>query len=163
MGWANAFAAPTEADVKAAFAFNFMRFTTWPETAFDDPAAPLVVGVMAAPDILARLTVLAQGQTIRGRAVQVRPVPAHDPPTGLHMLYLGAAGQAAALAPGLRGRPVLTVSDRPDFIRQGGMIGLVPVERRVRFEINLGAARQAGLKLSARLLNLATVVAEPAP
>ena len=53
---------------------------------------------------------------------------------------------------------VLTVSDLPRFIQQGGMVQFVMADRRVRFEINLAAAQQAGLKLSSELLKVAAAV-----
>lgn len=158
-GWVAALAEPTETDVKAAFAFNFLRYTDWPRTALDGAEAPLVIGVSGAPEILERLAALAEGQRIGEHRVVVRSVRADDPPAGLHALYLGGADPSIPSA--LRGRAVLTVSDSPDFIRRGGMIGLLVVDRRVRFEINRGAVRRARLQLSAQLLSLATVVAEP--
>lgn len=56
----------------------------------------------------------------------------------------------------------VTVSDAPGFARQGGIIGLVMVDRRVRLEINRGA-RHPRPQRSARLPKPAPVVAEPAP
>jgi hypothetical protein len=50
------------------------------------------------------------------------------------------------------------VSDIDDFAQAGGMIGVVEVERSIWFAINLTVARQANLKLSSRLLKLATIV-----
>jgi len=54
--------------------------------------------------------------------------------------------------------PILSVSDIADFTRAGGMIDLVEVEQRIRFNINLSAARRARLRLSSQLLKLATIV-----
>jgi hypothetical protein len=54
--------------------------------------------------------------------------------------------------------PVLTVSDAPEFIARGGMLGLVVEENKVRFEANLEAVQRAKLKLSSQLLKLARVV-----
>lgn len=79
---------------------------------------------------------------------------------GCHILFIPAEEaervdgvlRAVALA------PVLTVSDSPDFARSGGMIGLKQRGGRIRFDINLGAARRAGLNLSSRLLKLADEV-----
>jgi len=53
---------------------------------------------------------------------------------------------------------VLTVSDADRFARKGGMIGLVNEGGKIRFEINLKAAEQAGIKLSSQLLKLASIV-----
>ncbi|RMH51490.1 MAG: YfiR family protein, partial [Zetaproteobacteria bacterium] len=60
----------------------------------------------------------------------------------------------------LAGRPVLTVSDRPGFVGQGGMIGLYRRNRRLRFAVNLQAVRAVGLHLSAELLQMADRVVE---
>jgi len=54
--------------------------------------------------------------------------------------------------------PLLTVSDAPDFLKRGGMIKFVLDSNRVRFEINLAAAKTAGLNLSSELLRVATAV-----
>ena len=53
---------------------------------------------------------------------------------------------------------MLTISDVPDFAAQGGMIGLKLRADRVRFDINQGASRRAGLVLSSQLLKLADEV-----
>jgi len=52
-------------------------------------------------------------------------------------------------------QPVLTVSDADSAVERGAIIGLKMEERRVRFEINMIAARRAGLKLSSQLLKVA--------
>lgn len=150
-----AWAEPTEADVKAAFAFSFLRFTTWPDTAFQGPDSPLVMGVRGAPEMLDRLTTLAAGQTIQGRAVIVRAAPAADLAPGMHALYLGKSSATADIP-----AAVLTVGDTPGFARRGGIIGLVVVDQRVRFEINLDNAHRSGLQLSSQLLGLAKIVSD---
>lgn len=53
---------------------------------------------------------------------------------------------------------VLTVGESEGFAKSGGVIGFVIEGDQVRFEINTGAARQAGLKLDLRLLKLAVRV-----
>jgi hypothetical protein len=62
-------------------------------------------------------------------------------------------GLLAGVEPG-----VLTVSDRSGFLRDGGMIGFVIENRRVRFDINQAAAVRAGLSLSSKLLSVARSV-----
>lgn len=53
---------------------------------------------------------------------------------------------------------VLTVGDDPAFAAHGGIVQLVREEGRLAFFINVDAARRAGLKISASLLALATIV-----
>lgn len=54
--------------------------------------------------------------------------------------------------------PVLTVSDIPGFLNQGGTIQFVLQQDRVRFEVNLVAAHKSGLTLSSQLLKVAIKV-----
>ena len=53
---------------------------------------------------------------------------------------------------------VLTVSDIPGFSQRGGMIGFILDGDRVRFDVNLASAKEAGLTLSSELLKVATNV-----
>ncbi|MBI5547888.1 MAG: YfiR family protein [Deltaproteobacteria bacterium] len=53
---------------------------------------------------------------------------------------------------------VLTLADTPGYGERGVMVNLYLEEERVRFEINLFAARQAHLQLSSKLLSLARLV-----
>jgi hypothetical protein len=53
---------------------------------------------------------------------------------------------------------VLTIGDDDQFAARGGIIGLYVEDRRVRFEVNAGAADATGLRVSSRLLALARLV-----
>ena len=57
-----------------------------------------------------------------------------------------------------RSRPVLTISEIRGFADAGGAIQLFRDKDRIRFRINRDAARDRGLTLSARLLDLAVIV-----
>lgn len=57
-----------------------------------------------------------------------------------------------------RGKPILLFSDIDEFAREGGMVGLVLVEGRVNFELNLSAAQRSNLRFDIRLLNMAREV-----
>jgi YfiR/HmsC-like len=71
-------------------------------------------------------------------------------------------GTAAERRGGLSARPVLTVGETAHFVQDGGIVGFRLEEKKVRFEINVGAAEKARLKVSAKLLALAkTVLGNP--
>jgi hypothetical protein len=53
---------------------------------------------------------------------------------------------------------VLTVSDIPHFSQRGGMIGFILDGNRIRFDVNLASAENAGLMLSSELLKVAAAV-----
>ncbi len=94
------------------------------------------------------------------RPVAVRHIPAATGLEKCHIVYIGRSeqGRFKAVLTKLARLPILTVGDIADFAQEGGMIGLVEAEQRIRFNINLAAARQANLKLSSQLLKLATIV-----
>jgi len=55
-------------------------------------------------------------------------------------------------------RSILTVSDIENFASQGGIIGFIEQNGKVRFEINLDAAQQSKIRINSRLLNLARII-----
>ena len=60
----------------------------------------------------------------------------------------------------VRDSNILTVGDMKDFAPKGGVIGFVVEKNKVRFEVNLAAAKRANLKISSKLLRLAKRVIE---
>jgi hypothetical protein len=62
----------------------------------------------------------------------------------------------------LRGANVLLVGEFPGFAGAGGAFQFVIEDNRVRFLINTDAAQRAGLRLSSKLLSVATVVHDSA-
>jgi hypothetical protein len=57
----------------------------------------------------------------------------------------------------LRGLNVLIVGESDDFLDAGGMINLVRRGRQITLEVNIDSIRAAQLKVSSKLLALATV------
>jgi hypothetical protein len=56
---------------------------------------------------------------------------------------------------GLHGVAILTVGESDQFIENGGMINFIIQGQKIRFKINAELARNAGLKISSKLLSLA--------
>jgi hypothetical protein len=54
--------------------------------------------------------------------------------------------------------PILTVGEDEEFAQKNGIINFVLKDGKVRLEINLAAARKAGLTMSSKLLAVADVV-----
>ncbi len=50
---------------------------------------------------------------------------------------------------------VLTVADTKGFLESGGIINFLMEDKKVRFEINVTAAKKSKLKISSKLLRLA--------
>lgn len=151
-GWAvEARAQNLEYAVKANYLVRFAVFVEWPATAFPDATAPLTICVAGRDPFGATLDQAAAAQTAQGRRIRLRRLPGQAGGAGCHIVYLGH-GAAIDVAPG-----ALVVTDAAVSERRG-MIHFVLVSNRVRFHIDQTAARQAGLTMSSRLLNLAVSV-----
>jgi hypothetical protein len=151
-------AQPSEYEVKAAFLFNFAKFVDWPEGSFTAPEQGLRLCVLGSDPFGQTLDQVVSGKEVNGRPVEVRRVQAPAVPPHCHILFLSGSederlGQHLRH---LRHVSVLTVSDVDGFAERGGVIGMRMDQNKVRFEVNMIAARDAKLKLSSQLLKVAT-------
>lgn len=150
-------AAASESAVKAAFLFKFGGFVEWPATSFARPDEPFVIGVAGDDAVFSALDEIAAGRTVQGRPLVVRRV--REPQTGLHVLYLGSMREARLrefMPP--TAAPVLVVTSQDAGLRLGGAINFGEERGRVRFSASPAQAQARGLRLSARLLDVAQTV-----
>ena len=145
-----------EGDLKAAFVFNFAVFTVWPAEALAG-GAPISLCASAASALYPSLHTL-NDKLVNGHRIAVRAATA--PLRGCHVLVLDRADRErwSQLKRELAGAPVLTVSDDRIIGASGAVIALSNENERIGFDIDLGAARSAGLGLSSKLLRLARTV-----
>lgn len=150
---------PTEYEIKAAFVYNFAKFVEWPPEAFSKPSDSVRLCVLGNHPLASDLQQLIAGKTIGTRAVEVQRVSPLQI-RGCHVLFVGTleSWRLQQVLESARGANVLTVGDIPGFIEQGGVIDFILDQNRIRFEVNLKAAQDAGLKLSSKLLSLAKAV-----
>ena len=148
-------AAPAlEYQVKASYLYNFVRFITWPEDTFanDGKFNLCVVGAELFGGALDEFA----GERVEGHTIVVRRLEraAQARPARCHLLFLASGvGQDEPASFSIE-RGMLTVGESPGFLTRGGIINLVEVRGRIRFEINQAVAQQAGLVISSRLLSL---------
>lgn len=148
-----------EAKVKAAYIFNFTKFVDWPGAEGGMGGEPIRICIVGNDPVRVPLEELS-GREAKGRPLKIVRVKDASALSSCHILFVSRAErqQVAQILERLQGMPVLTVSDIPQFAQQGGVIGFVAEHNRIRIEINQRAARQAGLKISARLLEVARMV-----
>jgi hypothetical protein len=148
-----------EADVKAAFLFNFARFVTWPA---DDlhAGSSLLVCVAGDPGVAQALETLVKDRAIDGHGVNVRRLGTEVLDGACHVLYVGGldAVRSLRLAQTLTGGAVLTVSDADHFAERGGVAQLIHENGRMTFALNTDSVQEKRLQVSAKLLGLARLV-----
>ncbi len=148
---------PSVYQVETAYLFNFVKFVEWPEEAFADPLAPIVIRIVGDDPFGDALPQVVLGKTVQGRDLIIRKYRAGEDLRGSHILFISASEKKRLpqILSSLHGSCVLTVADIDGFLEEGGMILLFSDESRVRFAINVDAANQAKLKVSSKLLSLA--------
>ncbi len=155
--------ASRESRIKAAFLYNFAKFTVWPVKAFADAKAPFRLCVLGEDPFHGALDAL-EGRTVKNRPIVISRPASAESREQCHLLFVSASvhGRVGTILESLRGMPVLAVGDTPRFARSGGIIRHETVENMVRFEINVEAAQHAKLKIDSRLLRLGRIVGKRA-
>ena len=150
--------------VKAAFLFNFAKFVEWPAEAFATPQSPIVIGIIGSDPFGSILDETTRGERVNGRDIVVKRFKWDDQVTACHILFVSPSEhrRLAQLVDRLTGSGVLTVGEHEEFTRGGGMIHFLSENYRIRFAINIRAAERGRLKISSKLLSLATIVAPDA-
>lgn len=149
----------SEAQVKAAYLYNFAKFVEWPANALaaDAKLSLCVVG----SNVLDGALQMLDGRQAGEHVLQVLQLSYTDLNlAGCHLLFVGRSEQqhVVVILKSLADAPVLTLSDINDFAEKGGGISLLFRENKVVFEVNLEPIRNAGLSLPGQLLNIATFV-----
>lgn len=146
--------------VKAAYLLNFTRYVEWPSDAHASASAPIALCVHGINPFGPLLAGTVRGRTSQGRAIEVRHTKTAGDIAGCHVVFVSRAEwrRRPGLLAELARRGVLTVGEGAAFAEAGGVIGLVLEEGAVRFAANLAAGERAGLRLSSRMLSIASRV-----
>jgi YfiR/HmsC-like len=150
----------TEQQIKAGFLFNFTKFVEWPAGAFADASSPIILGFVDDNEFGSLLTEVTAGKSVNGRAVVVKQFKEGQDPRDCQILFVGATDRKhlEQALDKLKGAAVLTVGDGSEFTQSGGMIAFLVEQNKVRLELDLAAATQARLKISAKLIAVARLV-----
>ena len=144
----------SEYDIKAAYLVNFAKYVAWPASAFPEEDSPFTIGILGDNPFGDTLAGLARDQEVNGRRMVIAQSDDLETMASCHILFTSGTPDLTALA----ASPILTVGEQKGFTEIGGIVNFVIVETKVRFEISVKAARQHNLKVSSRLLKLATKV-----
>ena len=145
--------------VKAAFLCKFIRYMEWPESVIVRNKGTFTIGVFGDSPVAGNLFSLMPKE-IDGWQLEIVQVKSTQDIMKSHMLFLSSSEKSRypEIINMVKESGTLTVSDTPKFLKMGGIVNFIIVDKMVRFSINLNAAEKEGLKISSRLLKIATVV-----
>lgn len=146
----------SEAEIKAAYLYNFTRFVEWEELPETSELSLCVLDDREFWDALQPIS----GRSAQGRTISLSLIEQFDRPESCQVLFVrSAAGrELSRIIEQATDAGIMTVSDIAGFVDNGGVIGYVKQGNVIRFEINLRAARASGLMVNSRLLELAVRV-----
>lgn len=146
-----------EDELKAAYLYNFAKFTRWAGAGDTGVPNPLVIGILGDERVAESLAALTRGRAVGGSTIEVRSFSAESIPANLHIVYVAASqdGLLRQIAPSLFQAGRLTIGETESFTQNGGIIRLFVESDRLQFEIDNRQAQKAGLTLSSQLLMLA--------
>ena len=141
--------------LKAAFLYNFALFTEWPAQV----GSTLNLCVYGRDPFGEEIDVL-QGKPAGDRHIAIRRVTRVEGLAVCQLVFIAdpSGDGISRVLSTLHGAAVLTIADAPGAAKQGVALNMGVVNDKITFEANLTAARAANLKLSSKLLNLATEV-----
>lgn len=140
--------------MKAEYIYNFLKFIDWKYRQKGD----FVFCVAGKNPFDSDWEVFGKKQ-IRGKKI-IFGQSAHTDPTRCDILFVSSteASHVSEMIKEIGNSRILTISDTDGFSEKGIIINLRNETGKIRFEINPEAAEKAGIRISSKLLNLATTV-----
>jgi len=98
-----------------------------------------------------------RGTKVEGRKIEVRSIGKEESLMNCQVLFINSPEPKlrAKLLESVKGTQTLTVGDDAGFLEAGGILEFSYTRNTIQFTVNLRAAKNAGLKIDARLLALA--------
>ena len=146
--------------IKAGFIYNFAQLVQWPTGAFAQADSPIVIGIFGTDPFGGIIDRVVENKKLGERSLIVKRLKRGASVKDCNILFVSASEtpHLDEIIQSTKGMPILTIGETPGFAVRGGIINLTLEGNKVRFEINIDAAKQANLSISSRLLALARIV-----
>jgi len=145
------------ASIKAAYVFNFSKLVDWPDEDLKETNPLLHLCVLGSDSEVFKKLSEYSGQRVNNREVNTKHYFDLRYANRCDVLYISRSEYPILqqVFDRVSGLPILTISDIPNFIIQGGMLGLQLEGSQIQFTANQQCAKLARLKISSDLLALA--------
>ena len=146
--------------VKAAYIYNLPNFVYWPDLQESVGEDFFVIKVLGNRSIARYLEVLTQGEKIKGLPISIVYIDSIYQAQNCKILFVDKSRENAVTdgqLVNLANNGILTVGESLDFLKKGGMVGLVPVGKRIVVVVNISMAQRARMSFSSKLMKVAKV------
>ena len=146
-----------EANLKAAFIYNFTKYIDWENYNHNDVFIIGVIGTDA--PIISPLREIAKKYTIKNKRIEIRILQYPSDVSDCDLVFIPKECRfplTDVLA--YAGKSVLTISEKDGYASMGTDFNFIIVNQKLKFEANLKALASSGLKVGSQLLKLAIIV-----
>jgi len=150
-----------EHTLKALFIYNFGSYVEWPPTTSTNDGRPFVIGILGSTPVESTLREIAVTKTINGRRIVIQRFASADAVKPCQILFIASNSSPQVqqqVVEKLQREPVLIVGESKGFALHGAVVNFYLEANKIRFEINVDAARRHHLTISSKLLALAKIV-----
>jgi hypothetical protein len=148
--------------IKAAYLLNFARLIEWPRDAFANTDTPMTIGLLGSDPFGQALDLTVEGKKITNRPIAIKRLQWGQDLRQCQIVFLssGDSHRITELAARLAGLPILIVGETTGLATRGATINFRVEDDRVRFDVNVDAAKRARLTISSQVLRVARIVKE---
>lgn len=152
--------AALEEQVKAAMVFKFLSYIDWPPASFEAGDSAYRVWVLGAEHIEEELRLVSAERTVNNRPVDVLAAKSLRSIKRPHVVFVGREYQRylPKLAHMAQNGSFVIITEHESGLIDGSTINLRLIDGRMGFDVSLDSAHNNGLKLSARLLSVASSI-----
>jgi hypothetical protein len=150
---------PTEYQLKAAYIYHFAQFVDWPASAFPQPNSPIIIGILGKNPFGNSLEQTVEGKVLNNHPLTIREFHSLEEMTNTCQILFICQSEKSRLQEifaAVAKTSTLTVGEVSHFTEDGGMVNFVIENDKIRFQINEINVDKAGLKMSFKLLSLAS-------
>lgn len=146
-----------EARLKSIWLEKFSKFIEWPT---DDSLEYFTIAILGKGDINEYLVDIYQNRKIKDKPVRIRQIEDIDSLEDCNILFVNEDKEKELdkVIDKVREKPILTIGDTQGFAKKGVIINFYLEQNKVRFELNISAAKSSGLDVDFRLLEAAKIV-----
>lgn len=138
-----------EVKIKAAYLAKFAHFALWPKP---DNSKHLIIAINSTLPGIQELNNLIAGKTQDGRDIIFKHYPILDDIPHAHIIYIDSSNHFnPSIADYWQKKNTILVSDKADFLNQGGGIQLIELDNRLGFIIDEANLAKANINIHFRL------------
>lgn len=147
-----------EAQVEAAFIYQFTNYVEWPDTDKNsNPDKPFVISILGESPVEPGLVEIAKRKTVNGHKIEIRKIETPSRISECRIIFAKVDEEETLkeIIKRAEAHHVLVITRGEGLLEQGAMINFVVEDEKLRFEINRSTIEKAGLHVSSQLLKLA--------